>query len=294
VIVTWNSSDVILDCLESLKANPPSAPWEAIVVDNGSTDGTVELVGRSAPWVRVIANRTNRGLAAANNQGMLAARGDLLLISNPDVRFEPGAVETLVDVMVRRPRAAWVVPRLRYPDGAIQTSAGDLPTLMDALAGRQVQRRRYRDRPTAGAWWESWSHDTERRIGRGHECAYLVRRAAVEEVGLQDEEYRLDWEGVDWTARFRDAGWEIWFTPAAEAIHQGGASVRKAPVRWIIGSHRGMYRYFAARKPAALRPFLVAVIAARAAAKLAAVAVGVPMYERAHRPDGSHTRTSGP
>ena len=280
VIVTWNSRRVALDCLDALRMHPPSIPWEAVVVDNGSTDGTVDAIRGAAPWARVIANPDNRGLAAANNQGIAASAAPLVLIANPDTTVQPGAVDALVTLLARRPRAAFAIPRLRHPDGRLHVSAGDLPTLRDALLGRQVQRlRRQRGR---GFWWDGWAHDEERRIGRGHEACYLVRRDAITEVGPQDEAYFLDWEGMDWTARARDAGWEVWFTPDAEVVHHGGVSIRQAPWRWIVRSHRGMYRYFATRRSRPVRPLLAAAFAARALIKGAAMALGPGRYERGH------------
>lgn len=283
IVVNWNARDALARCLASLAAHPPPIPSEIIVVDNGSSDGSVEWLGAEDRGVRVIANRHNRGLPAANNQGLAAARGDALLICNPDVVFLPGAATALLDLLERRPRAAVVVPRLQYPDGALQTSAGDLPTLGEALKGRQAQRRRRLAGRPAGFWWDGWPHTEERPIGRGHEAAYLVRRSAIAEVGVQDERFRLDWEGIDWMARFRDGGWEIWLCPGAEVVHFGGASIRQVPFRWVVSSHRGMYRYFATRRPAYLRPLLAAVIAARAILKLATTGAGVAMYERGHR-----------
>lgn len=288
VIVNWNARDALLDCLRSLHTNPPAERWEAIVVDNGSSDGSVDALAGFAPWARVVANQGNRGLAAANNQGMLAARGEVFLICNPDVVFRAGAVRALVATLGRHPKAAFAIPRLLQADGTPQTSAGDLPSLAEALAGRQAQRWRRRGATNSGTWWDSWPHDTEQQIGRGHEAAYAVRRQAVEEVGLQDERFVLDWEGVDWTARMRAAGWEVWFDPAAEVVHLGGASVKQAPLRWVVSSHRGMYRYFAKRTPAWWRPALGLAVSLRGGLKLAAVASGIAMYDRAHRTARQH------
>jgi N-acetylglucosaminyl-diphospho-decaprenol L-rhamnosyltransferase len=189
----------------------------------------------------------------------------------------------MVTMLDRHPRAGIVIPRLRYPDGGLQTSAGDLPTLGEALRGRQLQRHGTMSGAPAGFWWDGWAHDEERVIGRGHEAAYVVRRSAADEVGPQDEGFRLDWEGIDWSARFRDAGWEIWLCPAAEVVHLGGSSIRQVPFRWVVSSHRGMYRYYAKRRPAYWRPVLAVAFGVRAAAKLAATASGVAMYERGHR-----------
>lgn len=285
VIVSWNARDVLANCLRSLQVHPPSLPWEVVVVDNGSRDGTVAHLRAEHPWVRIVANRTNRGLPAANNQGMVAARGTLLLICNPDVVFTPGAIDALVAALERHPEAGWVVPRLRHPDGRLQTSAGELPSLLQALAGRQLNGRR-----PGGFWWDGWAHDEERAIGRGHEAAYVVRRAAVVDVGLQDEAYVLDWEGFDWTDRFHRRGWQVWLAPAAEVVHLGGTSIRQVPLRWVISQHRGMYRYFASRRRATWRPLLAALFTVRAAVKLAASAGGAAMYQRAHEA-ASRTRT---
>jgi GT2 family glycosyltransferase len=144
-----------------------------------------------------------------------------------------------------------------------------------ARTGRPVTR--------TGYWWHGWDHEEEVRIGHGLEACYLVRRAAVVEIGPQDEAFRLDWEGVDWAARARDAGWEAWFCPKAEVVHLGGVTVRQVPFRWVISSHRGMYRYFRQRLPVAARPFAATAIGLRAGVKLAAVAVDARgMYDRAH------------
>lgn len=281
VIVSWNSRDATLACLGSLRDPAPASVHEIVVVDNNSNDGTVAAIAERFPDVHLIANATNRGLAAANNQGLVATSGDAVLLSNADVVYRPGAVDALAALLDRRPRAAFAIPRLVHPDGALQTSAGDLPTLADALLGRQAQRRRAVGGAT-GFWWDGWAHDEERAIGRGHEAAYLVRRRAVEEVGLQDERYPLDWEGIDWTERMRRAGWEVWFCPDAEVVHEGGVSVRQVPVRWVLGTHRGMYRYFRDRQPAWAAPAIAAAVGGRAALKLAALA-GPARYERSHR-----------
>lgn len=281
VIVTWNSSEVVVECLRSLCRHPGTQDAEVIVVDNGSRDATVATVRETHPGVRIIANHVNRGLAAANNQGLRAAGGDVVLICNPDVVFGAGAIAAMMDVLDRHPRAAFVIPRLRYADGTLFTSAGDLPRLGEAMLGRQAQRRR--PVTTTGFWWDGWAHDEERPIGRGHEAAYLVRRKAMEEIGLQDERFRLDWEGPDWTERAHQAGWEVWFCPDAEVTHLGGASVRQVPLRWLLSSHLGMYHYFAKRRPGWQRPLLAVAVAVRALLKLGAAGLGIANYERGHR-----------
>lgn len=286
--MNWNAGEELVKCLRSLAENPPSAPWEAIVVDNASSDDSIERVQAELPWVRVIANSANRGLAAANNQGMAASHAPFLLISNPDILFHAGCVDALHDLLRRRPRAAFAVARLVYPDGRPQTSAGDLPTLTETLIGRRLGRlvRSLGGRGGRAFWWYDWAHDEERRIGHGAEACYLVRRRAVAEIGLQDERFPLDWEGIEWSARAGESGWEIWFCPAAAATHIGGVTLGQVPYRWIVSSHVGMYQYFRSRLPAAVRPLLAGALSLRAAGKLGARAIGLRRYERARFPVG--------
>ncbi len=281
VIVNWNAREVLVRCLRMLEQDPPPGPWEVIVVDNASSDGSVAAVRSAAPWARVIANGGNRGLPAANNQGIVASSGHYVLISNPDVVYRPGAVAALVDALERRPRAAIAVPQLIHEaSGQRQSSAGRLPTLREALLGS------FGRGSSEGHWMRHWAHDEERRIGYGAEAAYLVRRAAIEAVGLQDERYPLDWEGVDWNARMQEGGWEVWFVPTAVVDHAAGASIKQAQARWVVLSHRGMYRYFADRRSPWMRPWLAGAFAARAVVKLALIRAGAPIYDRAERDKG--------
>jgi GT2 family glycosyltransferase len=281
IIVTWNSREAVTTCVQSLEQHPPRDGWEVIVVDNASTDGTAETVRHAFPRARVIENSHNRGLAAANNQGILAARGDYLVISNPDVVYLAGAVDALIDVLERRPGAGFAFARLLHPDGRVQTCTGDLPTLREAFSGKAAQLRAPGSQ-TRGFWWHGWPHDEEVRIGHGGESCYATRRATIAAVGAQDERFRLDWEGIEWVSRAATAGWEAWFCPDATVIHEGGASVRQAPLRWVAWTHIGMYRYFSARIPRAARPLLAIAVAGRAVAKMTATLALGRGYHAAH------------
>jgi hypothetical protein len=281
VIVNWNAREHLIRCLQSIEQTAPAGECEAIVIYNASGDGSVEAVREAAPWAKVIANRDNRGLPGGNNQGIEIAQGRFVMISNPDVIYRPGAVAALIDALERRPRAAFAVPQLIHEStGQLQASAGKLPTLREAVLG-SVGRG-----SSEGHWLREWSHDEERRIDYGAEAAYLVRREAIDAVGLQDERYPLDWEGVDWAARMADGGWEIWFIPSAIVDHAAGASIKQAQTRWVILSHRGMYQYFSDRRPSWQKPLLAVLFTARALVKLTLIKVGVQIYDRAERDKG--------
>lgn len=263
VIVTWNSAATIQDLLDSV-VGQAGGPHEVIVIDNASHDDTVAIAKAHPVAAKLIVNDANLGLAAANNQGLRAATGDELMICNPDIVLEADCAAALLACADRHERAGFVVGLLRHPDGSLQPGVGDLPTVREALLGRQAAVRRGSQ---SGIWWDGWAHDEERQIGHGQEACYFVRRAALTEVGPQDERYRLDWEGFDWSERMTRAGWQIWFCPDAVATHLGGHSIKQAQLRWIMSSHRGMYRYFADRSSLLQRPLLAAAFGTRAALK---------------------------
>jgi len=270
----------VLACLASIAASPPRGGFEVIVVDNDSGDGTVEAIRDRHPDAVVIANDDNRGLAVANNQGLLRSRGSVVVISNPDVVFDAGALEELAAALDRNPRAAFVVPQVRLPDGALQSVAGDLPTLGEALLGRIAANRRARRGRQGGFCWDGWAHDEETRIGRAGDVTYAVRRDALVDIGVQDERFPLDWEGIDWSARAADHGWQVWFTPRAKVTHElGGSTGQAPPLWWIATTHRGMYRYYRKRLPLAARPFVAVAFASRAALKSAVVLARIPVHD---------------
>lgn len=281
VVVTWNSSDVLGDLLDSLVADPPSTPFEVLVVDNGSQDATLLRAGSHPLGAKVIANDTNLGLAAANNVGIAAAAGEFVIICNPDIVPLPGALDALVAAADRHPRAGFVLARLQHEDGTLQSGVGDLPRLKEVLLGRRAARVRA---STSGFWWDGWPHDEERTVGHGQEACYLVRQRAIAEVGPQDPGYWLDWEGFDWAARMWDGGWEVWFTPDAAVTHLGSTSLSRVKARSTYWSHRGMYRYFAHRGPRWRRPLLAIAFGARGVAKMALL-VRPDVFQRALRVD---------
>ncbi len=277
MIVNWNGGSDLLECLRSLRVHPPAENWEAIVVDNASSDGSVDSVSHEFPWVRLIANKRNRGLAAANNQGIAASQAPFVLISNPDVLYGPGAIDALLDLLRRHDRAGFAIANLSYPDGGLQTSVGSLPSLTEALIGWRLSRH-LPGGAAARTWWHHWAHDEERPVGHGAEACYLVRRDAVADIGLQDERFVLDWEGIDWSARAWEGGWEVWFCPIARVTHVGGVTLRQATGRWIASSHWGMYLYFRQRVRPVARPLLALLIAARAMIKFGLAQSGTEVY----------------
>jgi GT2 family glycosyltransferase len=248
IVVTLNALPWIERCLESVRA------YETVVVDNGSTDGTVELVRDRFPAARLL-ERENRGLAAGWNAAMEAASGRYFLFLNADAWMVGDAVERLVAFADASPDAAYVGPLLRNPDGSLQRSVRGFPTLW-RLATEYLFLRKLAPRTRAlnafyaGGFGHDRILDAEFLMG----ACMLVRRRAVEEVGPVDERFFLFSEETDWCYRFRRAGWRVVFYPGAEAVHVGGAGhggrMFREQVRGhlrFLAKHRGPQEAEAAR-----------------------------------------------
>jgi len=218
VVVAYDALPWIERCLDSVRG------VETVVVDNGSRDGTVGFVRERFPDVRVI-EAENRGLGAGWNIGLRATDSRYALLLNADAWLLDGALARLVDFAETRPRAAVVGPRLLNLDGTLQRSVRGFPTLW-RLATEYFFLRKLAPRSSAlNAFYAGgFDHDEVREAEVVMGACMLVRREAVDEVGLCDEDYFLFSEETDWCFRFRRAGWEVVFFPGAECVHVRGAA----------------------------------------------------------------------
>jgi len=218
VVVTFNALPWIEQCLESVRGH------DTIVVDNGSTDGTLELVRERFPEVRIL-EQENRGMGGGNNAGMRVAEGRWFFLLNSDAWVVGDGLDTLVAYGDAHPEAAVVGPRLRNPDGSLQRSVRGEPNLWrlstEYLGIRKLAPHTNLLNPLYAGGFD---HDTETEADWLYAAALLVRREAVEQVGMFDEDFFMFSEEVDWLTRFRRAGWKVLFTPSAEVVHVGGAS----------------------------------------------------------------------
>ena len=218
VVVTYDALPWIERCLESVGGH------ETVVVDHGSMDGTVEAVRDRFPRVRLI-QQENRGLAAGWNRGIRETSSEYVFLLNADAWAVDDAVERLAAFGDSHPEAAVVGPRLRNPDGTLQRSVRGFPTLW-RLATEYLFLRKLapRSRALNAFYAGGFAHDEVREAEFLMGAALLVRRAAVDEVGLLDEDFFIFSEETDWCFRFVAAGWKVLFFPGAEVVHVGGAS----------------------------------------------------------------------
>ncbi len=230
IIVNWNAQELLARCLEAVAATTQGLHVETIVVDNGSTDGSVAMVRRGFPAVRLVENRENRGFARANNQAMQIAAGEYLLLLNSDAFLHPGCMQELLEFMRTHPRAGAAGPRLYHEDGRLQRSCFSFPTLSTELWACLWLDRAFPSSKTFGRYRMSyWDMGDQRQVDAILGACMMLRSDAVSAVGTFDERFFMYSEEVDLCYRLLEAGWSVYYVPEAAATHLWGGATRQAP-----------------------------------------------------------------
>ncbi|MGA7670682.1 MAG: glycosyltransferase family 2 protein [Nitrolancea sp.] len=245
VIVSWNTRELLDNCLRVLRddAERSHLSTELIVVDNSSTDGTVDMLRERHSRVRVVELGENCGFAAATNVGIRATAGAFVLLLNPDTEIQPGALRVLHSTLQAMPHVGLVSGLLLNPDGSIQSSGYKFPGLAQSLLDffplhPRIMESRLNGRVIPGDGRAPYAVDHP--LG----ACMLVRRAAIERVGLLDEQYFMYSEEIDWCQRIRAAGWSILIAPEAKIVHFGGQSTSQMRTEMFLELHRSRARYF--------------------------------------------------
>lgn len=255
VIVNWNTRDLLLQCLASVYTTIRGLTFEVWLVDNASTDGSVAAAQERFPDLQVIRNPQNLGFAVANNLALRKARGRYALLLNTDAFLTDGAVLTLFRFMERTPQAAMAGGQLLNLDGTRQNSIANFPSLALLLTNEALLQLLF-PRKYPGKLRPATSPiPVESCIG----ACILVRRTAMEAVGLLDERYFFFFEETDWARRMREAGWKIFFVPDARIFHAQGQSVgHETGSRQLF--YRSRYQYFRKWYPRSYPVFHAAII----------------------------------
>jgi hypothetical protein len=238
VVVSFNTRDLLHQCLTTLAHEAGGVSYETLVVDNASLDGSADMVTREFPSTTVLRSDTNLGFAAANNRAFARARGRHVVLLNSDAFLTPDALPRAVARMDADPRVGLAGGRLVGRDGSLQPSGRMFPTWVDDLVSLSGLAARYPESRLFGRLDRTWADpDLPAEVDWVPGAFAIVRRSVLDEVGPFDERFFLYYEEVDLCRRIKAAGYSVWYWPDVVVIHLGGESSRT--VKQIAMSHSG-------------------------------------------------------
>jgi hypothetical protein len=240
VIVNWNTREDLQVCLDAVEFVKRGFTIETIVVDNHSQDGSAEIVKECYPWVSLIENKKNLGFAKAANDALRQMKGGYALLLNPDTRVKGGTIERLISFMDQHLEAGLVGAQLLNADGSKQNSIANFPSLATELLNKSLLRWLFPKSFPGKEEDYSEPIEVESVIG----ACMMVRREAMDQVGLLDEHYFLFLEETDWCYRMKKAGWKVYHVPQAEVYHFQGKSAEREKERARVEYFRSRYHFF--------------------------------------------------
>lgn len=246
IIVSYQTKKEILRSLASIYKGGGEYSLEVIVVDNASTDGSLEAIAREFPQVEILANQENRGFSAANNQGLARAQGEYLLLLNPDTVIFPDTLALMLDFMKEHPQAGAAGCKVLLPDGSLDRACKrSFPTPLTSCYYFLGLSRFFPQSWRFGRYHLSYLGDDETHEVDCLMGAFLmVRRRVVQEVGGLDTDFFLFGEDIDWCYRIKEAGWKIYYYPKAVILHEKGASCQKNIWKSTYEFHRAMLLFY--------------------------------------------------
>jgi N-acetylglucosaminyl-diphospho-decaprenol L-rhamnosyltransferase len=268
VVVNHNTRDDLLDCLASLDG---AGAGTVVVVDSGSTDGSLDAVASRFPEVARVA-LPNIGFGKAANAGVALTDAPAVVVANADTRFARGSVAALGTYLAEHPDVGALGPLIRFPDGRLQLSARVFPSIGQAVGHGLLGLWRPSNRWTRAYRLTDWDHESERDVDWVSGCCLALRRSAFDQVGGFDPAYFMFVEDVDLCWRLRQAGWKVRFAPVTEVVHAIGGAVSRRRYRMVVEHARSLDRFFARRyahgPKRVLRPLISAGLVGWAAATM--------------------------
>ncbi len=265
ILINYNTREDLRRCLRTMEEWLGRLP--AVVVDNGSTDGSQAMVREEFPWVRLVENPGNPGYASACNAGMRATDRPYVLILNSDVEFVEGGLEVLLDYMEENPRIGALGPRVLNTDGTRQMSCRRFPSMLENVVHGFLGEVWPENPFTRSYQMKDLEDDGPREVDWVSGAAMLLRREAAERVGGFDEAYFMYVEDVDLCWRLRAAGYEVVYHPGFSLVHHIGRASSQQSTRMLYEHHRSMYIFFRRRyagwRGAIMRPIVLIGLAAR-------------------------------
>lgn len=264
VIVNWNTAALLRNCLASLPVGCAGTAYETFVVDNGSTDGSQQMVRAEFPYVRLIENGRNLGFAAANNVALRQARGEFFLLLNSDTVLTAGCIDRLVEHMRADPTCGFCGPQLLNEDGSNQNSVANFPCLATELCQKSLLRLLFPRRFCSRNMAVDGPVVVESLVG----AALLARREMTDQIGFYDEAFFFFFEETEWCLRGALAGWTCVFLPQAKVYHLQGQTAKKVRIPVRIEYWRSRYTYFRKYYSPPKMLLLTSVLLLRACVKL--------------------------
>jgi GT2 family glycosyltransferase len=243
IVVSWNTREELQACLESVLAGLRGISGEVIVVDNGSADGSPEMVESRFPQVHLVCNGQNLGFAAGCNIGLQVASGRYLLLLNPDTIVLDDVLDATIRYLDAHQNVGAFGCRVLNPDGTAQQTCFRDPSVLNTVLGLTGLARLRWPRIFGRERMTHWPRDSERDVDVVTGCYLAVPRRVVDHVGPLDSGYFFCGEEADWCRRIRSKGWAVRFAPIGEIIHLEGVAGRKLSERRDLLGMAGLVRY---------------------------------------------------
>ncbi len=225
IIISFNTKDLLRACIKSVYETTANLIYEIIIVDNGSTDGSIDMLAIEFPEIHAINNKINLGFAKANNQAIKVARGKLILLLNSDTIVRKGAIESLAEFMKERKSVAAVGPKVFNVDGSLQSTGHSFPSIGDVLLSLLRIPHLVSPKLRKHLFPELFRNvDDISCVGYIKGCCLMLNKHIIDKIGLLDEDFFFFAEDIEWCYRARKAGYHIYYNPYSEIVHYGGAS----------------------------------------------------------------------
>jgi GT2 family glycosyltransferase len=245
IIVNWNAQDLLAKCLHCVEATVKNVSYETIVIDNNSTDGSQEMIRRDFPNVTLIANTENAGFARANNQGMEISQGRYTLLLNSDAFVKDETIDRMVAFMDEHPEAGMSGCQLLYEDSRLQPSCYSFPSLTtEFYTALQLDKLFAKNREFGKYLMSYWDFNDVREVDAIMGAFMLVRKMAVDQVGMMDDSYFMYSEEMDWCFRFKKRGWKTLYNPYVQTVHLWGGSSKRMKVEMFLQLYRSKVEFF--------------------------------------------------
>lgn len=276
VIVNRNTKELLLACLESVYRTLPPLSFEVWVVDNGSSDGSIEAVRSRFPAVLCVENKGNLGFARANNQAIRQASGRYVVLLNSDTVLTPSALEILAGYLDQHEDVAICGGQLLNGDGSLQNSIANFPTLATELLNKSLLRRLFPKRYPGKEHRFHHPVQVETIIG----ACMVVRREAIQRFGMLDESFFFYMEETDWCLTMKKNGLKVFFHPEARIYHLQGQTAKTRATAARIEFWTSRYLFFRKNYPPVMEMLLRAGLLAKLSVSLLMQCVGAPFSRK--------------